>query len=99
VLRFCRDLLALRRATLGGRIAGYQALPAPPGLWAYRTGSLTVLANFSDRPVSPPGPAGAVVLSTQGPARPAAGPLTLAPWQGVVARPGSNHCDGTSTVR
>jgi alpha-glucosidase len=86
VLRFCRGLLSLRQAELGGQIAGYQALPGPPGLWAYRSGSLTVLGNFSGRPVVCPHPVGAVLLSTIGPAQPAAGGITLAPWQGIMAR-------------
>ena len=51
VLRFCRDLLALRQAESGGRIASYQALPGPPGLWAYQAGSLTVAGQF----LRPPG--------------------------------------------
>ena len=91
VLRFCRDLLTLRRAESGGQIAGYRALPAPPQVWAYRAGSLTVLANCSGRPVTCPGPGGTILLSSTGPAPPAAGDtagrdLTLAPWQGIIAR-------------
>jgi alpha-glucosidase len=86
VLRLCRDLLALRREDSGGRIAGYQALPAPPGVWAYRAGGLTVLANFSGRPLVPPDPGGTVVLSTQGPVQRNGADMTLAPWQGVIAR-------------
>ncbi len=88
VLGLCRDLLSLRRAEFGGRVAGYQALAAPPGGWAYRAGALTVLANFSDRPVTCQDPGGPVLLSTTGTTRPAAGGIALAPWQGVIARPG-----------
>jgi oligo-1,6-glucosidase len=98
VLCLCRDLLTLRRAGLGGRVAGYQALPAPPGVWAYRTGELTVLANFSGRAATCADPGGEVLISTQGPARPGPGGITLAPWQGIVARAGTNHSDGTSMV-
>jgi alpha-glucosidase len=87
VLQLCRELLALRRAESDGRIAGYQALPGPPGLWAYRAGGLTVLANFSDRPVVPPDPGGTVVLSSQEPVPRAGTGITLAPWQGIIARP------------
>jgi alpha-glucosidase len=86
VLHLCRDLLALRRADSGGRIADYRALPAPPEVWAYRAGGLTVLANFSGRPLAPPDPGGTVVLSSQGPVQRAGAGLTLAPWQGVVIR-------------
>jgi hypothetical protein len=39
-----------------------------------------------------------VLISTQGPARPGPGGITLAPWQGIVARAGTNHSDGTSMV-
>jgi alpha-glucosidase len=86
VLSLCRELLALRRSAQGGRVADYQALPAPPGVWAYRVADLTVLGNFSDRPVACPDP-GAVVLATGGePPRPAGGEITLAPWRGVIAR-------------
>jgi len=86
VLHLCRDLLALRRADSGGQIADYQALPAPPGVWAYRAGGLTVLANFSGQPLALPDPGGTVVLSSQGPVQRAGAGLTLAPWQGVVIR-------------
>ena len=52
MLRLCRDLLALRRAEFGGRIASYEQLPAPPGVWAYRRGPLLVAANFTDEGVT-----------------------------------------------
>ena len=51
VLRFCRSLLALRRAEFGGRIAPYELLPAARGLWAYRAGGLT---SRPTSPISPP---------------------------------------------
>jgi hypothetical protein len=86
VLSFCRALLSLRRAEQGGRIARYQALPAPPGVWAYRTGDLTVLGNFSGRPVTCPDPGGPVLLAASEPAGATAGQITLAPWQGIIAR-------------
>jgi alpha-glucosidase len=50
-LHLCRDLIALRRAEFGGQLASYTQLPAPPGVWAYRTGGLTVVANFTDEAV------------------------------------------------
>jgi alpha-glucosidase len=86
LLCFCRDLLRLRRAEQGGRIAGYQARPAPPQVWAYRAGGLTVLGNFSDDPVACPDPGAAVIATTAEPPRPAAGQVMLAPWQGVITR-------------
>jgi alpha-glucosidase len=86
VLGLCRGLLSLRRAAFGGRVASYQPLPAPPGGWAYRVAGLTVLANFSDRPVTCQDAGGPVLLCTAGTARPAAGQISLEPWQGVIAR-------------
>jgi alpha-glucosidase len=86
LLRLTRDLLALRRAELGGAIAPYELLAVDDGLWAYRVGDLTVLANLSDRARSWPGPAGEVLLSTANAADRADGEVTLAPWQGLIAR-------------
>jgi alpha-glucosidase len=83
-LRFCRDLLALRRAEFGGQIAAYKQLPAPPGVWAYRTGRLVVAANFSEEAVTMPEPPGEVLIAT-GPVTSGAA-VTLGPWQGLVAR-------------
>jgi len=88
VLGFCRSLLALRRAELGGGIAPYEILPAAEGHWAYRVGGLVVAANLTDQPAVVPCPAGEVLLST------AAGELgaevaaerVLGPWQGIIAR-------------
>jgi len=89
VLSLCRDLLSLRRAEFGGQLVSYQPLPAPPGGWAYRAGSLTVLANFSGRPITCQDPGKPVLLCTTGAAPAAgnaAGDIVLAPWQGIVAR-------------
>jgi len=80
-LRLTRDLLALRRTAFGGRVAGYERLPAPPGVWSYRAGPLLVTANFTDGPV--PGPEGEVLLGTGSGAEPGA---ALGPWQGMVTR-------------
>ncbi len=86
VLGLCRELIGIRRAETGRQRAGYQALPAPPGCWAYLAGGLTVLANFSDHPVTCQDPGGPVLLSTTGAAQPPAGDITLAPWQGIITR-------------
>ncbi|HUL25149.1 MAG TPA: alpha-amylase family glycosyl hydrolase [Streptosporangiaceae bacterium] len=89
-LRLCRDLLALRRAEFGGTIAAYIQLPAPEGVWMYRTGGLVVAANFSGEPACPGELTGPLLLSSAatGPA-PAAGPVTrLGPWEGVIVRDG-----------
>jgi alpha-glucosidase len=81
VLSFCRSLLALRRAELGGQVAGYEIVPAAEGQWAYRVGRLTVAANFSDTPAARPGPPGEILLSTTGELPPAG---MLRPWEGIV---------------
>ena len=86
VLSLCRELIGIRRAEAGGQIASYRALPAPPDCWAYCAGELTVLANFSGRPVTCHDPGGPVLLSTSGTARAAADGIALAPWQGIIAR-------------
>jgi alpha-glucosidase len=80
-LRLCRDLLALRRTAFAGQVAAYERLPAPPGIWSYRSGPLVVTANFTDAPVTLPAPAGEVLLATG----PGAG-AGLGPWQGMVTR-------------
>ena len=96
-LRFCRDLLALRRAEFGGTIASYTQLPAPPGVWVYRVGGLVVAANFSEEPACLGELAGPLLLSTAGP-RPArnrppgrapGGVTRLGPWEGVIVRGGA----------
>jgi alpha-glucosidase len=97
-LSLCRELLALRRAELGGGIAPYRELTVAGGLWAYQVGGLTVAANLSGEPVTWPGPAGPVLLATSAPTERAAGALAgagsaggegsldLAPWEGVITR-------------
>ena len=65
-LWLCRELLALRRAELGGQVAPYQELAVADGLWAYRVGGLTVLANLSGQACTWPGECGEILLSTGG---------------------------------
>jgi alpha-glucosidase len=94
-LRWCRDLLALRRAEFGGQVAPYELLAVDDGLWAYRVGELTVLANLSGQARTWPGPCGEILLRTPaapGGASAAGGPgggdggRTVPPWQGLIAR-------------
>jgi alpha-glucosidase len=80
-LRLTRDLLALRRAAFAGQVSGYERLPAPPGVWSYRSGPLLVTANFTGAPV--PAAAGEVLLHT---GSGAASGAPLGPWQGMVTR-------------
>jgi alpha-glucosidase len=84
VLGLCRALLALRRAELGGEVAGYQPLSAADGRWAYRVGALVVAANFSDAPAEMPREAGELLLSSAQEAPPASRPL--GPWEGRISR-------------
>jgi alpha-glucosidase len=86
VLGWCRDLLALRRAEASGQIGAYRALPGPAGVWAYQSGSLAVLANFSDQPVTCASPGGQVLAVTAGQAGPTGAEVTLGPWQGLITR-------------
>jgi alpha-glucosidase len=82
-LRLCRDLTALRRTAFAGQAASHERLPAPPGVWAYRSGPLVVTANFTGHPVPRPGQPGEMLLATD----PEAGPgAPLGPWQGLVTR-------------
>jgi alpha-glucosidase len=88
-LNLCRDLLALRKAEFHGQVARYEQLPAPPGLWLYRSGRLAVAANFTDQAVTLP-ELGEIVLETGPAAQSVAASTTLAPWQGVVTRAGDS---------
>jgi alpha-glucosidase len=79
-LRLVRDLLALRRSAFGGQ-PSYERLPAPPGVWSYRSGPLQVTANFTDDPVPLPASPGEALLTTDPGAWPGA---FLGPWQGLI---------------
>jgi alpha-glucosidase len=85
-LNLCRDLLALRRAEFGGQIGGYEQLPAPPGVWLYRSGLLLVGANFSGRTVTLDGPWGETLLASVPAVRERREGARLQPWQGLIAR-------------
>jgi alpha-glucosidase len=76
-----RRLLTLRRAELGGSVASFERLPSAPGVWAYRTGPLQVVANLTADPARMPESAGELLLRT-GPEQP-----VLGPWEGLIARP------------
>jgi alpha-glucosidase len=81
-LRLCRDLLAMRRTAFAGHVVPYERLPAPPGVWSYRSGPLQVTANLTGEPVSLAAAPGEVLLATD-PGQPSA---LLGPWQGLVIR-------------
>jgi alpha-glucosidase len=51
ILSFTRELIGRRRSTPDLLDGGYESLPAPPGVWAYRRGESTVVAmNLADEP-------------------------------------------------
>jgi alpha-glucosidase len=85
VLAWCRSLLALRRAELGGGLAEFENLHVDDGQWVYRAGSLVVAANFTGQPAEMPAAAGEVLLRS-GP-RQDAPPGVLRPWEGAITRP------------
>ncbi len=80
MLRLCRRLLALRHAELAGSIASFELLPSAAGVWAYRSGPLTVAANLTANPARIPENVGELLVRT-GPEQPA-----LGPWEGLIAR-------------
>jgi alpha-glucosidase len=81
VLWLCRRLLALRHAQLGSSVTSFERLPSAAGVWAYRTGPLLVVANFTADAVLMQENVGDLLLRT-GPQQPA-----LGPWEGLIARP------------
>jgi alpha-glucosidase len=80
VLTFCRDLIALRRATDDLSTGAYAQLEAPGGVFAWRRGEDTAIAvNLSDQPAALD-LGGRVLFSTSGRDE----PTSLHPWEGVV---------------
>jgi alpha-glucosidase len=80
VLRFCRELLALRRERDDLVSGAYAPLMTPAGMWAWQRGEGTAVAvNLSDDAVRT-GLGGRVLLSTGN----RDDPGTLEPWEGVV---------------
>ena len=88
VLSLCRRLVALRRAELGRGLADFENLAVAGGVWAYRTGSLVVAANFTDKPADMPTEAEEEVLLTTSADEAPPSPGVLRPWEGVITRPG-----------
>jgi len=86
-LSLSRRLLALRRAELGRGLADFENLAVTEGVWSYRTGSLVVAGNFTDRLADMPAEAGEVLLTTSAEGVPAS-PGVLRPWEGVITRRG-----------
>jgi alpha-glucosidase len=84
VLRFCRDLIALRRREPSLRTGSYATYAAPAGVWAWRRGDdVAVAVNLSDQAVDLP-LEGEVLLATDRAGEGAAFGGRLGPWAGVV---------------
>ena len=80
LLTFCRDLIALRRATADLSTGSYGRLETPAGVFGWRRGEDTaVLINLSDRPATLD-LGGRILLATNGQDE----PTGLGPWEGVV---------------
>ena len=89
VLRWCRDLIALRRVTPDLQVGAYASLPSPPGVWAWRRGSgVAVAVNLSDVEVvvetGLASSAIAIATDRDRDHQPVTGPLRLGPWEGAV---------------
>jgi alpha-glucosidase len=68
-LTYCRELVARRRSTPDLYGGGYESLPSPPGVFAFRRGEhIAVAVNLTDDPVE---------LDLEGPRR-------LEPWEGAI---------------
>jgi alpha-glucosidase len=53
VLTYCRELIKLRKAEIGADLR-YRQLTAPPGVWCYAVGQVTVAANFTEQAAAMP---------------------------------------------
>jgi len=87
VLVLVRDLIALRRARPDLTAGGSSALPAPPGVWAWRRGRDTVVAlNMTEAPAALGGVWGRVLVGSDrgDDGRRLDGRLDLRPWSAAV---------------
>jgi alpha-glucosidase len=84
VLRYCRELIELRKARIGAEL-GYRLLPSPAGVWCYATGSVIVAANFGDSVVEVPGVSADQVILSSLRADARSGRLSLSPSEAIVA--------------
>lgn len=88
MLQLVRTLIELRRKAFGGKVAEYTEVSVDENLWVFRSGQLTVSANFGDQPVSIEC-ASVPILSSHPDRRvdELAGPapkIDLYPWEAVV---------------
>jgi len=87
VLRFCRDLIALRRAHHDLAHGDSTALDCPPGVLAWHRGRRFVIAlNLTDFAATVGGVHGQIRLGTdrERDGRPTGATLSLRPWEGVL---------------
>ena len=87
VLTLTRDLIGLRKRTGDLAEGQYASLPSPDGVWAWRRGSSVAVAlNLSDDEATLGGVSGRIAIGTdrRRDDQTLAGPLVLAPWEGVV---------------
>ncbi|MGH2793970.1 MAG: alpha-amylase family glycosyl hydrolase [Actinomycetota bacterium] len=87
VLRFARDLIALRRGSPELKGGGYRSLPSAHAVWGWTRGeATTVLLNLGDAEETVSGVTGRVALGTDR-ARDGDGvdgDVALAPWEGLL---------------
>ena len=99
VLRYCRELIRLRKAEVGNDLR-CRLRQAPDGVLSYAAGRLAVAANLTGSPVGLPGVAASDVLisslppATGAPAETGTGSVVLAPWEGVAFRATQGAHDG-----
>jgi alpha-glucosidase len=89
VLRWCRDVIATRRAEADLSLGPARGLDLPEPAWGWRRGeSFAVIVDPSDDPVTVAAGDGEIVLATDRAreGRTVGGTLELEPWSGVVVR-------------
>jgi glycosidase len=87
VLNFCRDVIALRRASRELRRAPYETLAGSGVAWAWRRGERYVVAlNMADERSTLTGASGTVAISTrrERTGERLRGRVDLEPWEGVI---------------
>jgi alpha-glucosidase len=97
-LHLTRSLIALRRGRIQAEPSSYAQLPSGPQQWVYRSGSVVVVANFSDTPVEVETPPGTLLLRS-GPKNPTSagtscndGRVSVDPWEAlIIEAPGAHE--------
>jgi alpha-glucosidase len=86
LLHLCRDLIALRRARSDLGRGTYARIDAPPGVWAWARGRISVAVNCSDHPVDTDVRRGVVLIGTRRERDGGVvdGSLRLEPWEAIA---------------